>query len=166
MMYLHILIAILFVLIFWQAVVYVRTPQGHSTRKRILLYILLLFCVLGLTTYAYNNILQKEIKFFELVSPYPGSSLDIARTPFSIDTPYWTFSAPADSVHIFNWYRSRAKHAGWRVFGYGEGNDGRSTFVIELSTRTQIFVLLVPQKEGTRVSYTTEGSISLYTPRQ
>jgi hypothetical protein len=151
-------IVILFCAVLWQALAYLRIPQGLPQKRKPLVYILLLFVVIGITTYAYCTVLNKEMQFLTLLPPYPGATLNISATPVFTDDPYWVYDTPATATQIFNWYRSRAKHAGWSVIEEASLNE-QKVFAIRLSKDTRFFITMREKESNTQVSYTTEGSI-------
>jgi hypothetical protein len=150
-------ILLLFVLIVWQSVVYLRTPQGVPLRKFILVRFFLLLLVLGLSSYAWRSALYKEVEFLKLLPPYPEAELSVLQTPLFSDVPYWTYTTPATPDQIFNWYRSRSKHADWAIEDQGIPNA--RVFVIMIQPRKSIFVVLQEGRRETSITYTTEGEM-------
>lgn len=144
-------------LMVWQLVVYLRTPQGGGLRHPVLVRIVLLAAVLGLCVYGWRSALMKEVAFLQVLTPYPQSTLNVLETPIFSAAPYWTYSAHATGNEIFNWYRSRSKHAGWTVVEE-ETPTGR-VFLVKISKTVTFFVVLVENKGKTKIVYTTEGSI-------
>ncbi len=144
-------------LFLWQLVSYIWITQGHPLRKPILLRLVLLLLVVGVTSYAWRSAMYKEISFRDLLLPYPESTLDVFQTPMFSDSPYWTYVSAATPDQIFNWYRSRAKHAGWVVAD--EGMVDARVFVVVVPVRNSIFVVLQQEGEKTIITYTTEGEM-------
>ncbi len=149
------ILALLFLIVLWQSITYIRTPQGHPLRKNILVRLTLLFLVIGIATYAWRSAIDKEREFLELLLPYPGAVMDMSQTPVFSDDPYWTYAVNATPDQIFNWYRSRAKHAGWLIGD--EVNPDARVFVVVVPVRISIFVVLKPEGGRTTITYTTEG---------
>jgi len=157
MMIFPVILVVIFVLIVWQSVGYLRTPQGFPLRKVILVRFFLLLLVLGLSSYAWRSALYKEVEFLKLLPPYPEAELSVLQTPMFSEAPYWTYTTPATPDQIFNWYRSRSKHAGWAIEDQGIPNA--RVFVIMVPPRKSIFVVLQEGGRGTSITYTTEGEM-------
>lgn len=151
------IIIFLFVLIFWQAIIYLRIPQGHPMRKTVLLRLLLLVLVVGLSSYAWRSALYKEVEFLKMLPPYPGAELNLIKSPMFSQSPYWIYETSASPDQVFNWYRSRSKHAGWTIEDQGIPNA--RVFVIVIQPRKSIFVILQEKDMGTAITYTTVGEI-------
>jgi hypothetical protein len=150
-------IVFLFLLILWQSVLYLRIPQGHPLRKMILARFFLLLLVLGLSSYAWRSALYKEVDFLKMLPPYPEAHFSVLSTPLFSDSPYWTYSTSATPDQVFNWYRSRSKHAGWTIEDQGIPNA--RVFVIVIQPRKSIFVVLQEKNGKTTITYTTEGEM-------
>jgi hypothetical protein len=152
-----IILIVLFLIVFWQLVSYIHIPQGHPARKNILVRLVLLLLVVGITSYAWSSAIRKETAFMNLLLPYPESTIDLFQTPIFSDSPYWTYVAQATPDQVFNWYRSRAKHAGWVVAE--EGDPNARVFVIVVPVRISIFVIVKQEDNKTVITYTTEGEM-------
>lgn len=149
---------LLLLLIAGQLVLYFRVPQGVGLRKTILLRVVFLIIILGLCVYVWRATLFKEVQFQRMLLPYPEAKLNLLKTPVFSDSPYWTYTTSATPDQIFNWYRSRSKHAGWTIAEEGRGSGAR-VFVIKLDKVTSFFVVLQEEKNGTTIIYTTEGQL-------
>jgi hypothetical protein len=147
----------LFLIVLWQTIGYLRVRQGSPLRKTILFRIGFLFLLIGFLSYAWREALQKETEFLTLLPPYPEARFEILRTPLFSDARYWTYVADATPDEVYNWYRTRSKHAGWVVAE--EGTKGGRVFVVMVPVRTSIFVVLEEHQGRTRITYTTEGEL-------
>jgi hypothetical protein len=136
---------------------YLRAPQDHPIRKLILARFFFLVLVLGLSSYAWRAALFKEVEFLRMLPPYPEARLSVLKTSLFSGSSYWTYSTSATPDQVFNWYRSRAKHANWAIEDQGIPNA--RVFVIVIQPRKSIFVILQEEKDRTFVTYTTEGEI-------
>ena len=145
-------------LFFWQSIEYIRVPRGHQTRKMVLIRLVGLLAIVSLIAFAWRATLIKSVTLLPLLPAYPGSALDLFHTPIFTQTQYWTYRTKDSPDQIFNWYRSRAKHAGWMI--EDQGGSGRQVFVVTTSSKAVIFVILMRENDTTTVVYTTEGSMT------
>jgi hypothetical protein len=157
-------LGVLSLLFVWQLVVCLRAPQGVGVRKMILVRLMFLVVIMGLVTYAWRSALLHEVRFLSMLPPYPNAHLDILHTPIFSGDPYWTYIAPATGDQIFNWYRSRAKHAGWTMAD--EGAKDARVFAMRLDKKTSLFVVLAESNGETVITYTTEGEVMRQTISQ